>query len=168
MNTQIFIVTGLPGSGKSTLAEALAKEFKAEYLNTDRIRTEIGLRGQYGPAAKEAIYIIMMQEADSCLAMNQNLVLDGTFYMHKHREAFNKLAQKWQIEPLWIEVEAEESIIKERMSKKREFSEANFEVYREIKAIWEPIVINHISLRSDHSTTKKMIEAVSEALMEKA
>ena len=167
MNTQVFIVTGLPGTGKSTLAQAIAREFDADYLNTDRIRTEIGLRGQYGRAAKEAIYVLMLQEADSFLAKNKSVVLDGTFYLEKHREAFEKMARKWHIDPNWIELKADEAVIRGRMSKKREFSEANFGVYEEIKEIWEPIKGEHIVLWSDRMTTREMLNQISSALMEK-
>ena len=166
MNTQVFIVTGLPGTGKSTLAQAIAREFDAGYLNTDRIRTEIGLRGQYGRAAKEAIYVLLLQEADSFLAKNKSIVLDGTFYLEKHREAFDKLARKWHIDPIWIELKADEVVIRGRMSKKREFSEANYGVYEEIKEIWEPINGEHIVLWSDRMSTGEMINHISSALME--
>lgn len=167
MKPQVFIVTGLPGTGKSTLAKALEEAFAAEHLSTDRIRTETGLRGQYGEAAKEAIYVIMLQEADSFLAMNKGIVLDGTFYLQKHRDAFDKMAHKWAIDPVWIEVKADEAIIRERMSKKREFSEANYDVYLDIKDIWEPMTGDHIVLWSDRMPTKEMIEVVRAEIPEK-
>ena len=58
----------------------------------------------------------------------------------------------------WVEITADEPVIKERVSKKREFSEADFDVYLKIKETFEPLEQDHLTLRVDQYTLEEMIE----------
>jgi len=134
----LLLVTGLPGTGKTTFAKALAKHLGAKHLNTDVIRTEMGLRGQYDQATKEKVYQALEERTQHFLADDRTVVVDGTFYLRKLRATYQRLAAAKACPIRWFVVEAPEVLVQQRMQQQRAYSEADFEVYQKIKEQWEP------------------------------
>jgi len=134
----LFLTTGLPGTGKTTFARALAQRLGAAHLNTDILRAEMGLRGQYGETAKKKVYEALEQRTGQLLAEGKTVVVDGTFYLRSLRKTYQALAEEHKRPIFWFIIEAPEEVVKQRVSQKREYSEADFEVYQKIKAQWEP------------------------------
>jgi predicted kinase len=134
----LLLTTGLPGTGKTTFARALAERIGAAHLNTDILRAEMGLQGQYDQAAKSKVYQALEQRTAQLLAQGRTVVVDGTFYLRKLRQAYQALAEERGCPIHWFVLEAPEEAVKQRVSQKREYSEADFEVYQKIKAQWEP------------------------------
>lgn len=161
----LVIITGLPGTGKSTLAAALAAELEAHHLNTDKIREELNLKGQYDPRTKKRIYEVMLQRTEELIKERQVIILDATFYQQKLRNRFVRLANRLNSEIRWIEVRAKEEIIRERVTKKRRYSEADFEVYKKIKALYEPLEQAHLVLWSDELSIEEMTRRAKDFLM---
>ncbi len=158
----LILIVGLPGTGKTTLALELAKEIDAVHLNSDMIRTSLGLRGQYDAASKAAVYKELHDKAAEVLKQGKKLIIDATLYKVVLRDSFEKLANKYHVPIKWIELKAEDASIKKRVSKKRQYSEADFEVYLKIKATYQPIGRNHLILRSDILSLEEMIEKAQE------
>ena len=158
----LILIVGLPGTGKTTLALELAKEINAIHLNSDMIRTSLGQRGKYDAASKAAVYKELQDRAEDVLKQGKKLIIDATLYKVILRESFEKLANKYNVPIKWIELKADESSIKQRVSKKRQYSEADFEVYLKIKKDYEPIGRNHLVLWSDILSLKEMVEKVQE------
>jgi predicted kinase len=55
-------------------------------------------------------------------------------------------------------VRAEEYVVKKRLEKAREESEADFEVYKKIKTEWEPLTDEHLILQSTDDNIHDMLE----------
>ncbi len=153
----VILVMGLPGSGKSYFASRLADAINADYFNSDRIRKEMILNRQYSEQEKELVYNEMLLRMGQSLKQNKDVVLDATFYKKRLRDKFSSnipgssgLAQ--------IEVTAPEEVIKQRLSHKREFSEADFEVYRTILKDWEPITDKHLVLSSADNNLDDLVQ----------
>ena len=72
------------------------------------------------------------------MRQNEDLVLDATFYKNDIRKRFTDEAKNRE-DIVFIEIAAEEAVIKERLKQKRVDSEADFEVYKIIKEQWEPL-----------------------------
>lgn len=161
----LVIITGLPGTGKSTLAAALAAELKAHHLNTDRIREELNLKGQYDPRTKKRIYEVMLQRTEELIKEAQTVILDATFYQQKLRNRFLRLSNRLGSEIRWIELRAKEEAIRERVNKKRRYSEADFEVYQKIKGLYEPLEQAHLVLWSDELSVEEMTKRAKDFLM---
>lgn len=161
----MVVITGLPGTGKSTLAAALAAELKAHHLNTDKIRTEMNLRGKYDARTKKRIYDEMLYQAEALLKKNLPVIVDGTFYQQKLRNRFLRLARRLGKEIRWIELRAKEKVIRERVAEKRQYSEADFEVYHKIKSIYEPLEQAHLVLWSDELSIEEMTRRAKDFLM---
>ena len=156
MEKRIFIVFGLPGSGKSYFAQKFAERFHAEYLSSDRLRKLIFPIRTYSDREKEQVYDELLRRTKEIRKQNKMVLVDASFYKKELRESFlRKLAP----DPVaCIEIIADESLIRERLKQKRADSEADFEVYKKIKAAWEPMPQDHLVLQSTNSNLEPMLQ----------
>lgn len=158
----LVMITGLPGTGKTTLAGALAGILHATHLNTDILRDEMGIRGQYNKAAKEAVYQELLKRTKALLQKRKSVVVDATFYLSSTRQPYIEMANEMEVPIKWIELTADESVVKERTGKKRAFSDADFHVYKKIKSEYEPLETAHLTLRSDQLQVEEMVAYILE------
>lgn len=157
----IVIVYGLPGSGKSYFASRLAEMLKADYVNSDRLRKELFPKRSYSDEEKESVYNAMMKKMMEAIRLGKNLILDATFHKNATREFF---FEKVKDKLFFIEVRAEEHIIKERLKKSRPYSEADFEVHKLIRHHWEPFKVPHLTLKSTNENIDAMLQKAAQYL----
>jgi len=156
--TLIIMVMGLPGSGKSFFARHLSHVIKANYLGTDELRRQLGLMGKYQQPSKFKVYEVMLEQAENYLLNGQTVVLDATFYLKAIRGKVAAMAKKHGIPLIPILVQAEDAIIRERLSKPRADSEADWEVYQKLKGEFDPLEGPFLSLRSDNENIEAMLD----------
>lgn len=133
----MIIVMGLPGSGKSYFASRLADKLGARYIASDALRKEMRAMGKYSAADKNRIYDRMAEVAKSSLSEGGTLVLDATFFKKDILDKFVSLAREKNVPYRIFWIVAEEEVIKERVSKEREDSEADYQVYLKLAAEFE-------------------------------
>ncbi|MDP4147946.1 MAG: AAA family ATPase [Bacteroidota bacterium] len=150
----IIIVLGLPGSGKSYFASRFAKRIHADYVNSDRVRKSMFPARSYSEKEKASVYDEMLELTRRSVKQRKDLVLDATFYKDELRRKFADAAGG---ELIFIEVEAEEAIVKERLKQKRADSEADFEIYKVIKQQWEPLRGHRLILLSTNDNIEDML-----------
>jgi len=160
----VIFIFGLPGSGKTTFAEYVAKSRGALHLNSDIIRDKLGLRGQYDEASKKKVYEAVMEAVEEGITMGHEVIVDATFYLESLRAPFREIAIRKGCQYFWIEIQAVESVIRERVSKKRAYSEADFSVYQQIKEEFEPLKEPHLTMRSDIHTLIEMVQLANDYL----
>lgn len=153
----LVVVLGLPGTGKTTFARTLASQIGAVHLNTDMLRTELGLRGQYDADTKARIYEELLQRSQAELARGHAVILDGTFYLQTFRDRIAGLAQKTGAAISWIEICAEPETVKRRVAQQRPYSEADYAVYRKVREAYEPLGVERLQLFSDRQTGEAML-----------
>lgn len=159
----IIIVFGLPGSGKSYFASRLAEKRGAKYVNSDKLRNELFTERDYSDRENKIVYDHMLEEMVQAVAQNKNLVLDATFHKEETRKLFiNKFQGEGEI--IFIEVQADEEIIRERVQKVRKYSEADFEVYKLIREQNEPLIEPHLILQSTNGNIHEMLEKAAQYL----
>lgn len=160
---RVLIVFGLPGSGKSFFASHLATECHAVYINSDQLRMDLFPVRSYTAAEKAAVYDAMLHEAETALQHGDSVVLDGTFYKQAIRTMFET-----RLSPLarvyFMEVQADEALIQERVGKPRAYSEADLTVYHRIKAAWEPLTADHLILASTNNNLEDMLQQATDYL----
>lgn len=153
----IVIVFGLPGSGKSYFASRLAKIINAGYINSDRLRKEMFKDRTYSEQEKAAVYRTMLEKMKEAMNRNRDLVLDATFHKNETRKLFIQEAER-KGGIFFIEVKADENIIKERLKEERPYSEADFEVYNFIRQHYEPMNERHLIVESTNKNLDNMLQ----------
>lgn len=153
----ILIFFGLPASGKTYLSEKAAKEFDAVHLNTDIIRKKINLQGKYDEHSKQVVYDFMLNEMVQYAQKDQHVIVDGTFQKERNRNQYLKKARELKQELYFIELRANEETIRERMKSDRNHSEADFNVYQNIKRSFEYMREPHLILWTDVYTVSELI-----------
>lgn len=155
------IVLGLPGSGKSYFAKKLAQMIPAIYINSDRLRKELFPKRTYSADEKTKVYNTMLKKMMEANADKKNFVLDATFHKKETRKLFKEAIGS---KLFFIEVYAEEDIIRERVKKSRPYSEADFEIYKLIAQQWEPLEEPHLKLKSTNNNIDQMLQKAKEYL----
>ncbi len=153
----IVIVIGLPGSGKSYFAERLARMIRAEYVNSDRLREEMFRTRTYTDEEKNAVYNAMLAKMKEALLQKRTIVLDATFHKETKRKEFTREVAGGE-NIVFIEVKADENIIRERLKNRRPHSEADFNVYLLIQQQWTPLNGRHLLLESTNNNIKNMLQ----------
>ncbi|MCB0521812.1 MAG: AAA family ATPase [Lewinellaceae bacterium] len=161
----LLLIAGLPASGKTWLARHLADKLAATHINSDNVRTALGLRGQYGQSAKQAVYNAMLERAGQALQAGEKVIVDSTFYKKKLRQAWMELALKHMVPFYFIEIKIPETTAFQRLQKKREDSEADWEVYQKIKKEWEPLENPHLTLDAGTLSLEEMTQATETYLV---
>jgi predicted kinase len=155
----IVIVAGLPGSGKSYFAEHLAEKLDATYINSDHTRLSLRAAGKYSYTERLNVYKAMLTQTAQLLEENRNVLVDATFFHHTMREMFVRLAQGYNVPIRFIEIVADEQVIRERLKKPRRYSEANYTVYEQVRNEFEPIVMPHLTLESTNDNLESMLHS---------
>lgn len=153
----LIMIAGLPGSGKSYFAEKLAAHLGAVYINSDQVRQTIHALGHYTDQDKLKIYEEMLRLATNSLKENKVVVVDTTFYRQSVRNLFFNLAKTLVVPVFFMEVFADEALVRERLKKPRKYSEADFKVYEKIKTAFEPIAEPHLRLQSNNENIGTML-----------
>lgn len=157
----VIMVAGLPGSGKSYFARRFAERLGAVYLSSDRIRKGLFESPSYTSEEKEKVYDEMKRRMLAALAKGEIIVLDGTFHQRKVRDKIKAAVAASGAGLAIIQVKAEETLVRERTSQKREESDADYAVYLKLKQQSEPIGGPHLELIStDENLEERMQKAL--------
>lgn len=159
---KIIAVFGLPGTGKSYLSEHISNILDARYLSSDIIRMKIfPEKRTYSKEEKRIVYFTILEEIKDYVKNDKDVVIDATFSSSLFREQVDALAKNYNTEVIWIETLAEESLIEERLSKKRENSEADLEVYTKLKNEFDPMEKSHIRFHSGKDDINDFIDVLT-------
>jgi len=160
----VVVVFGLPGSGKSYFALKLAQQIGADYLNTDIIRKTLLTSRTYSDDEKFMIYMAMLDQVKQLLRKGKQVVVDGTFYKKVIRQKFiSEIPPEKKV--IFIEIIAEENIVMQRLLQRRPDSDADFEIYRKVKALWEPLTDAHLLLYSTNNNINIMLQQAQQHLL---
>ncbi len=144
----LICICGLPGSGKSYFAKHLAKNLKLQRFNTDELREEMKQLGQYDETSRLAVYVEMAKRAKPSLLKQESLILDASFNNDQQRDIILSLAAECDTPTAFIRCFADEQTSLERVSQKREYTEADTRVYYLLKELWEELELPHLVLDS--------------------
>jgi predicted kinase len=155
----IILFCGLPGVGKTSLANELAPLINAIVLSTDKIRKELISTPTYTKEEKRLIYDVMLLVARYLHdAAGINCILDATFSTEKSRRtAIEKLANVSSEQIYIVECICPEDVIISRLkARKGDYSDADIDVYRKMKQVYEPVKEMEKHIVIDTSQDPKM------------
>ena len=165
MPLRLCVVTGLPGVGKTTVSRALADHMDARLVRTDTVRTDCVSDPQYTPSERAAVYDEVFHRACKALDGGRSVVLDGTFQRRADRERAVEVAAETGATLGVIAVDCDESTVRDRIAaRKNDASDADFAVYREIRAEYDPIRLPHATV--DNAGGRAATEAQVAALVD--
>ena len=160
----LLLIAGLPGTGKTTVARTLAERMGALHLNSDVLRKELGLMGHYSPEDKQQVYATLLQRAREALSEGQVVVVDSTFYKESLRAPFQALARDCGVEYHWVEIQASEPTLRDRLSRPRPDSEADFAVYESIRDQFEPLPAHRLLVNTDEKSPDEAAQMIQQSL----
>ena len=160
----LVVVFGLPGTGKSFFSSRLAEMINAEYVSSDQVRFAILEKRSYTTGEKQKVYDEMLARSKKLLRQKKKVVLDGTFYRESIRKQAVSLASAMKVPVFFIEIKAGSLLIKNRVSKKRKNSEADYQVYLRIKDLFQPMAKKHLVLQSGDDNIEVMLSEAKKYL----
>lgn len=158
----LILIAGLPGTGKTTIARALSAMIGAIHLNSDVLRSQLGLMGQYTAEAKQQVYDALLDSAGVALAAGKTVIVDSTFYQKSIRQPFEHLAKVCGVPLHWVEIQASERTLEERLGKPRPDSEADYSVYEKIRDLFEPLPEARLVINSDEETPESAAKLIQQ------
>ncbi len=160
----LIMITGLPGTGKTFLAKKLTKSLPCQYIyiSTDRVRRNLFdfSHHQYVPFGdklytqekRDLVYNALYLIIDILLSQKLSVIVDGTFYSQIKRQPLFSICQRLNQKLFIIETMCSEDIIKQRIKerkiKEKNTSDADFDIYLEIKERFEPIITPHLEINT--------------------
>jgi predicted kinase len=155
----------LPGVGKTTVSRALADHVDAWLVRTDTVRTDCVSDPQYTPSERATVYDEVFGRAREALDSDRSVVLDGTFQWRADRKRAVEIAAETGATLGIVAVECDESTVRDRIAAREgDASDADFAVYREIRAEYDPIRLPHATV--DNSDGLNTTEAQVAALVD--
>ncbi len=137
----------MPGVGKTSLAKELVKLLHAILLSSDKVRKELVDAPKYTIKEKERVYDVLFLLAKYLSSAGVDCVIDASFFKENlRRKALEKIGiPKKNV--VMVECVCPEDVVISRISsRKKDYSDADVQVYKKIKKQYEPIKMNHITI----------------------
>lgn len=174
----VILLAGLPGTGKSTIARRVMKRYNLEHISTDSVRKRIFRNVKESQFGKDhytennriIVYDTIFYVLYTLLRNGVGCVLDGTFYLSRLRTKVKRICERFNGRFVLVHVTCPEEVIvkrfKERQKRqKRTLSDANLEIYRQLKKEFEPIMIPYLSV-DVRDGRDKILELIHEKVRE--
>ena len=133
--------------------------FSSQSQNLPYLNASTGNIGQSFTDADTNIYMFHGKRLEK-LSKNLNVIWVNTY----NNINFSNLLLSKTGSIFFIEVKAEETVIRKRLQEKRVDSEADFEVYKKVKKQWEPLNEDHLVLQSTDDNINEMLYKAADYL----
>ena len=157
----VVMICGLPGVGKTTTARLLAPHIKGVVISSDEIRKKLFRTPTYRTHEKHVVYEVMILVAQYLHKADINCILDATFSKERTRSQIRDKLGVTVKEFHVIECICSEDLVMTRLNtRKNDFSDADYSVYKMIKRIYEPVKQEHTKLDTE-SVSEIEIESLA-------
>lgn len=161
--TQLVAVCGFPGVGKSTVSEHITDALDATRLRTDAVRKELFDEPTYSSAESRTVYETTFKRARRSLEAGETVVVDASFSNRRYRDSAKGVALDCGVPFHLVKVDCEESTTVSRIERRDGISDADVDVYYEVREGFDPIERDHV--RIDNSGTWERTREQVDALL---
>jgi len=158
----LVAVCGFPGVGKSTVAQTLAEQLDATWLRTDAVRKELFAEPTYEAEETKTVYRTVCERAAQHLS-DRSVVIDASFADRRHRAAVQRVAAECGVPFTLVQVTCDEAVTIDRIRDREGISDADVEIYHELKDSFDPLETAHVTVDNSGSwaETVAQLEALS-------
>ncbi len=158
------MILGLPGTGKTSLAKELSQSLSDSpiYVSTDIVRRKLFDFSHhhylpfgdklYTNEKRDLVYNALYLIVEILLSQKHSVIVDATFYSQGKRQPLIKICQRLNQKLIVIKTTCSEDIIKQRIQKRKiqndNASDADFNIYLEIKEMFEPVINPHFKVNT--------------------
>lgn len=150
------MLSGLPGTGKTTLARALVgalAEFKVRHVQSDYIRKQLYPNPAYSDAENVHVHATVRQAIAQALLANQVVIHDSTNLREEYRQWAFDITGSLGGQVLIVHLVAQEATIRARLEERAmhgdSLSDADWNVYKLLRSIEEPVAGDHFRFVTD-------------------
>jgi hypothetical protein len=146
------VLCGLPGVGKTTLADEVSALMGAIVLSTDKIRKELFKRPTYSRNERKLVYDVMLLFAKYLHDAGKLCILDATFSRQRSRDQLKQVLGLKEEHLFIVQCVCPEEIVISRLTVRKDmYSDADVQVYKKMKKIFEPVLGEHITVDTSKS-----------------
>lgn len=162
----LIIISGLPGTGKSYFAQKLAQKIPAVILESDVLRKLLFPAPDYTPRESGCLFEAVHVVAGRLIKQGRIVIIDATNLAEKNREKLYSIAERQGARLIIAYMEAPESVIAERMEKRRSEagnkSDADWAVYLKLRGQVDEIKRPHYTVNTAEDITPFIDQIVKE------
>ena len=148
----LIILVGLPGSGKSYFAAELVEHIPMVILESDFLRKTLIRQPVYSNWESVRVFRAIHALAKELLGAKYNVILDATNLNKGHRRPLYTIAAETGAKAIVVLLntprEIAEARLSDRLARRDGFSDANWTVYQQLEAGFEPIKEPHFEVMS--------------------
>ncbi len=151
----LVVLSGLPGSGKTYFAKKLAETLSITRLESDFIRKTLVPQPVYTAAENARVFRTSHALTEELLTKGMPVIFDATNLVRRNRKHLYKIATTTKAKLIILEMSAPEKVIAQRLDQRikglssHDYSDANISVYHRLSATSQPILRDHLVVRTD-------------------
>lgn len=163
------VVSGLPGTGKSYFCARLSERLPFVILESDALRKALFSPPSYSSQESARLFRALHLLIERLLGKGIPLILDATNLSERDRERLYNIADRLDAHLILVRVEAPPELVYQRLKARKnggnsaDNSDADWEVYRQMKPTVEKISRRHYAVDSSRDITPVLDKVVREA-----
>jgi predicted kinase len=168
-NPGFVVVSGLPGTGKTFFCRKMAEKQPFCIIESDTIRKALSPSPDYSTAESARLFAACHSLIEWLLKNGVPVIFDATNLSEHHREHLYRISDKTRARLVLVRVEAPPALAYQRLQARKngaapeDKSDADWEVYRQMKPRAEKIRRNHFAVDTSRDITP-VIDKIVRAL----
>lgn len=163
-----IVVSGLPGSGKTYFCGKLAERLPFVILESDTLRKTLFQSPDYSARESLQLFRAIHLVIERLLKKGISIILDATNLSERNREYLYSIADRLNVKLVLIRVEAPPEVVRERLMTRQQESDsksdANWAIYRKMKASVQRIGRNHYAVDTSRDINPVLDKIVKEVM----
>jgi len=158
-NPAFVVVSGLPGTGKTFFCGKLAERQPFYIVESDALRKVLFPSPEYSPTESARLFAAIHRLIEWLLQNGVPVCFDATNLSEHNREYLYRISDRAGARLVLVNIEAPPSVVHERLQtrKNRDIpdskSDADWEIYRQMKPKAERILRNHFVVDTSSDIT---------------